>query len=72
MVTTWHRAHPDRKVSQRPETLHTSSVNAARRPFVPHEVVRRLFEELLQWCGKWPQPKSILVMDMSSAVWSCM
>lgn len=30
------------------------------------EVFEDFLEELLHWCGKWPQPKSVLVMDNAS------
>lgn len=30
------------------------------------EVFEDFLEELLQWCGRWPQPKSVLVMDNAS------
>lgn len=30
------------------------------------EVFEDFLEELLPWCGRWPQPKSVLVMDNAS------
>lgn len=30
------------------------------------EVFEDFLGELLQWCGRWPQPKSVLVMDNAS------
>lgn len=30
------------------------------------EVFEDFLEELLRWCGRWPQPKSVLVMDNAS------
>lgn len=63
----------DGKVSSGPETPHTPSVYQdgilmARIYQGPtdSEVFEDFIEELLQWCGKWPQPKSVLVMDNAS------
>lgn len=30
------------------------------------DVFEDFLEELLQWCGRWPQPKSVLIMDNAS------
>ena len=30
------------------------------------DVFEDFLGELLQWCGRWPQPKSVLVMDNAS------